>query len=352
MTLEKEASGGKISLQTDHGTEGLQTVGYFKSATANTVVQLNGIADIGYEFIGWRIGGLVGKTLSTDLNYEFTANKDLQLYAMFRKTYTLTFNSNGGTGTMDSVSIGGSYTLPTTCSFTAPEGMKFKGWSLRNDGGIITEIYMDINKTVYAIWETAPTYTVTFKDYDGTVLKTEKVQEGKSATAPKNPTRKGYTFTKWDKDFSNITSDLTVTAVYTKKQSSDIDITPYMFNAKFYADANPDVKKAFGNNYKQAYEHFINYGINEGRVGSKYFDAKYYLEKNEDLKNVFKNNYSKALEHFVQYGINEGRLASKIFNVKAYKNKNADLSKEFGNNWKQYFKHYMIWGQKENRECV
>lgn len=57
-------------------------------------------------------------------------------------------------------------------------------------------------------------YTVTFVDYDGTVLKTQQVMEGSAATAPANPTRLGYTFTGWDRDFSSVTSDMTVTAQY------------------------------------------------------------------------------------------------------------------------------------------
>ncbi len=59
------------------------------------------------------------------------------------------------------------------------------------------------------------TYTVTFKDWNGTVLKTqENVVGGTAATAPADPTRDGYTFTGWDKAFDNVTGDLVVTAQY------------------------------------------------------------------------------------------------------------------------------------------
>jgi|GEM_PF-1700544 len=57
-------------------------------------------------------------------------------------------------------------------------------------------------------------YTVTFVDWDDTVLKTETVAKGASATAPANPERIGYLFKGWDKDFSNITANLTVKALY------------------------------------------------------------------------------------------------------------------------------------------
>ncbi|MBQ9058112.1 MAG: InlB B-repeat-containing protein [Atopobiaceae bacterium] len=62
------------------------------------------------------------------------------------------------------------------------------------------------------------TYTVTFKDgVDGKTLKTETVQSGQSATAPSAPEHTGYTFSGWDKDFSKITSNLTIMAIYTKR---------------------------------------------------------------------------------------------------------------------------------------
>lgn len=66
--------------------------------------------------------------------------------------------------------------------------------------------------TVYVKW-TINSYTVTFMD-GKTVLKTEKVQHGSAATEPKVPEKDGKTFSKWDKGFSNVTSDLTINAVY------------------------------------------------------------------------------------------------------------------------------------------
>ena len=74
------------------------------------------------------------------------------------------------------------------------------------------DVRVDVNYTTYEMPN--PTYTVTFKDWDGTTLKTETVEEGASATAPNNPSRDGYNFTGWDKTFTNVTGDLTVTAQY------------------------------------------------------------------------------------------------------------------------------------------
>ena len=57
-------------------------------------------------------------------------------------------------------------------------------------------------------------YTVTFVGKDGKVLSTQQIEPGKNASAPEAPEIDGFRFTGWDKDFSNVQGDLTVTAQY------------------------------------------------------------------------------------------------------------------------------------------
>ncbi len=57
-------------------------------------------------------------------------------------------------------------------------------------------------------------HTVTFVDWNGTVLDTQTVAFGAAATPPANPSRSGYVFAGWDTAFTAVTENLTVTAVY------------------------------------------------------------------------------------------------------------------------------------------
>ena len=86
-------------------------------------------------------------------------------YLHIHPFYTVTFNANGGTGTMDAVeNLYGTFTIPEN-GFTAPEGKQFKGWAYTADGEIISETGFDVHKDtiLYAIWEdisaTAPDTT-------------------------------------------------------------------------------------------------------------------------------------------------------------------------------------------------
>lgn len=67
--------------------------------------------------------------------------------------------------------------------------------------------------TVYVKW-TINKYTVTFMDGEKVLKAFTNVPHGDTVTAPEVPKKDGKTFSKWDKDFSKVTSDLTINAVY------------------------------------------------------------------------------------------------------------------------------------------
>lgn len=96
---------------------------------------------------------------------------------------------------------------------TAPEvpkkdGKTFKGW----DKGF-SEVTSDL--TINAVYD-VNTFTVTFKDGEK-VLETQTVEYEAAATAPDTARLsppEGMHFAKWDKDFSKVTEDIEVSAVY------------------------------------------------------------------------------------------------------------------------------------------
>lgn len=67
--------------------------------------------------------------------------------------------------------------------------------------------------TVYVKW-TINKYTVTFMDGEKVLKAYTNVQHGDTVTAPEVPKKDGKTFKGWDKGFSKVTSDLTINAVY------------------------------------------------------------------------------------------------------------------------------------------
>ena len=90
-------------------------------------------------------------------------------------------------------------------------GQKFTGWD-KSLSGITSDT------TITALYDTATvtsaTYTVTFV-VDG-VSYTQNVTEGQPASAPIPPdvNSQGQTFIGWDKDYSNVNSNMTISAVY------------------------------------------------------------------------------------------------------------------------------------------
>ena len=126
----------------------------------------------------------------------------------------------------------------------------------------------------------------------------------------------------------------------------------YVFDVHYYFLAYEDLRKNIGANCMELYNHFKAFGIKEGRKGSNEFEVGAYANFNEDLKKLYGADYEKYIEHFINFGINEVRKTSSTFDIATYKNNYEDLQKAFGNNIKSYYKHFIIFGSKEGRKAI
>lgn len=105
----------------------------------------------------------------------------------------------------------------------------FKGWNDPNGGEMGTS---DI--TLTGVWTFTPdTYTVTFLDYDSTVIATDSSYHyGDSLTAPADPSRAAddtfqYQFAGWDAEVADtVTGNFIYRAVYTKTARPFTPLTP------------------------------------------------------------------------------------------------------------------------------
>lgn len=140
------------------------------------------------------------------------------------------------------------------------------------------------------------------------------------------------------------------------------------FNINSYKNYYPDLRTKFENNIKAYYIHYVRYGKNEGRIstgntfngtsvynGVNYSDVynfEYYENNNADIKAIFDLDDNRVLSHFINYGIAEGRQALDNFNLNSYKNRYFDLRRAYGDNTRDYAMHYILYGKKEGRIAI
>ena len=175
-----------------------EQVVYGNAATAPTVTPPEG-----HHFVGW------------DKPFD-KVTEDMTVTAQYAiNTYTVRFFDYTGTvqiGETQIVNWGGAATPVTPPART---GFTFTGWTLTGDDDTVETSLDNVRENIDAVATYALNrFTVTFLNYDGSVLGTVRVPYGGAATAPEVPEREGYTFTGWDTPFDNVTSDLTVTALF------------------------------------------------------------------------------------------------------------------------------------------
>ena len=199
----------------------------------NTAISATATPATGYNFKHWRYNdssasGGYSESTTNPLKITVTGKRDVT--AVFElKSYTVTWNANGGTVSPASVSkTHGSTlgTLPTpTRAATAEYSYTFAGWFTAASGGtqISSTTTVTGNVTYYAHWTaTKRSYTATFNGNGGSTPSPSSITKEYNAALGTLPTcsRTGYTFLGWYTASSGGTK-ISTTTVVTK------DITYY-----------------------------------------------------------------------------------------------------------------------------
>jgi hypothetical protein len=154
-----------------------------------------------------------------------TITKDLLVSATFEiRTYEITFNPNGGTGTMSpqGFTYGVAQNL-TPNGFTAPTDMYFNGWAYSPTGDIVysdqAEYFATENKTLYAIWNDNPVVVCTITlsanpTIGGTVSGGGNHNQGMEATA-RATANTGYRFVNWTEGTTEVSTEANYTFTVT-----------------------------------------------------------------------------------------------------------------------------------------
>lgn len=134
-----------------------------------------------------------------------------------------------------------------------------------------------------------------------------------------------------------------------------------------YRNHYPDLQSLYVNNMGAYYGHYLRAGQYEGRTGldttvygtaklngtdySSVYDYAHYVSNNSDVKRAFAGDPIDTLNHFVNYGMSEGRQAKDTFDAASYYNAYSDLRRAFGTNLRSLTMHYVNHGQSEGRTC-
>ncbi|MCM1027182.1 MAG: DUF2963 domain-containing protein [Roseburia sp.] len=123
-----------------------------------------------------------------------------------------------------------------------------------------------------------------------------------------------------------------------------------IFDAKYYADNNEDLKAAFGYDEAALYRHFQEYGLKEGRQMNPILDVAAYRAAYEDLEKAFGDDWDAYVEHYLTYGVYEtNRREGVLFDPVAYAEAYADIKQAFGDDIMAIIEHYETFGIQENR---
>ncbi|MBE7380670.1 MAG: FG-GAP repeat protein [Leptolyngbya sp. SIO1E4] len=125
-----------------------------------------------------------------------------------------------------------------------------------------------------------------------------------------------------------------------------------LFDEQYYLNQNSDVAAAVSTGgLSSGYQHFVQFGLAEGRNPSVLYDEAFYLANNADIAAAVAADFiDSGLTHFLLFGHEEARDPSSLFNSEDYLTNNPDVVAAVEDGLLQSaFEHYIVFGADENR---
>ena len=204
-----------LTCYSGNGSSETKTAVVYNNGTTGKVSLPAGESLSGYAFDGYvgTAGAFSGDVYQAGA--EYTLSADTSLYGLYTKTITVSYDANGGKGSVAAQTLSRHANVSSTVAYeTAPtvslsggaalsrDGYKFKGWLKDSGTGTSvtaagTSVTVEKDTTYYAKWEVV-SYKITYQLNDGKVTgnPADYTVESEAITL-KNPIREGYFFTGW-----------------------------------------------------------------------------------------------------------------------------------------------------------
>ena len=193
--------------------------------TIEDTVELADATKTGHEFDGWYDAATAG----TEVEGFEGDYGDEELWAYWSVgEYDVTFNANGGTGSMSSQTITFNDSETLTANTFTKDYSDFLGWATSSDAeeaAYVDEASYTMEAegvTLYAVWDTAE-YDVIFDSNGGTgTMEEQSIEYGTSEDLSANSfVRTGYSFAGWATDSDAEEADYADKASYTMNSEGD-----------------------------------------------------------------------------------------------------------------------------------
>ena len=196
----------------------------------DSIVILTPSPNTGYHFEKWSDG-------NTENPRTIVLTQDTTFTALFViNQYAISVSCNPQYGSIEGENGTFNYGTELTYKVNTKEGYHFEKWSDGNTENPRTIVLTQ--DSILSAEITINTYLVQFFGFNGVLLDSKTVEHGTAVIAPEAPIISNFTFVGWDKEFTKVTSNLDVHAIYMENTEDIENVRSGIFMHKIFVNGH------------------------------------------------------------------------------------------------------------------